>query len=131
EFGKDALQGSHRYVGKPILKFYLGEAGGSAADAIGEQEDQWIGRDKKKQPEKKHAPPPAGTQRPSEPPKQQQQPKQPPEQPTGQRAQPANGFDFARLVGAGANQEHARPVGAGGKDGEKEKGPGDPRAALD
>ena len=41
-FGKDVLQGTHSYVGKPILKFY---GLGSVADTLGENEDKLIGRD--------------------------------------------------------------------------------------
>ena len=112
----DLLRGTHQYVGKPILKFYLGDAGGKAADALGEQEDKLVGSDKKKPPEKKGAPPPApsGAQRPVEQPKQQPKP-----QPAAASAQPAR-LDFARLVGAGANQAQAIPVGGGGKDAQKE-----------
>lgn len=119
EFGKDVLQGTHRYVGKPILNFYLGDAGGSAADAIGEQEDKWIGRDKQKQTEKKNAPPPARTQR-----------EQPQRQPAAQQTRPASRADVARPAGAGANQAQAIPVGGGGQNGEKEKGPGGARPAA-
>src|SRR5262249_50936651 len=107
------------------LKFYLGDAGASAADAIGEQEDQWIGRDKKKQTEKKNAPPPARTQRE---PTRQPQPQQ--RQPSAQQAQPARGVEFAHIAGAGANQGQAIPVGGGGKYGEKEKGPDHSRPAA-
>lgn len=47
EFGKDLLQGAHQYVGKPVLKFYLGgDAGGKVADELGKQENKLIGRDK-------------------------------------------------------------------------------------
>jgi hypothetical protein len=113
-FGKAALHGTHNYVGKPILKFYLGDTGGKVADALGEQEGKLIGD--KKQPEKKAAPPPSGTQRPSEQPKQAQ--------PAAQQAQPAaTGFDFTKLLGAGAKQGQAIPVGGGGSDGQKEKVP--------
>jgi hypothetical protein len=50
--GKDVLQGTHQYVGKPLLSFY---GLGSVADTLGEQENKAIGRDKK--PEKKDQPP--------------------------------------------------------------------------
>ena len=49
-FGVGALQGVHRYVGKPILQFY---GLGRVADTIGEQEDK-LGP---KPPQKKGAPP--------------------------------------------------------------------------
>jgi hypothetical protein len=116
----DLLTGTHQYVGKPILKFYLGDSGGKVADALGEQEDKLVGQDKKKQPEKKPAPPPAGAQRPVAQPK----PPQPKPQPAAPAAsaQPAR-FDFTRLFGAGANQGQASPVGGGGNDAEKEKVP--------
>jgi hypothetical protein len=52
-FGKDVLQGVHKYVGKPLLGAY---GAGAAADWLGDQEDSWIGRDKKKQPEKSSRP---------------------------------------------------------------------------
>jgi hypothetical protein len=56
EFGKDVLQGVHKYVGQPFLSAYgLGGAG----EWLGGQENKWIGRDKK-QPEKKQSPPPGG-----------------------------------------------------------------------
>jgi hypothetical protein len=109
----DLLKGTHQYVGKPILKFYLGDAGGKAADALGEQEDKLVGGDKKKQPEKKSPPPPAGAQRPVEQPKQSQPKPQPA---ASASAQPAR-FDFGRLFGAGANQGQQ----PGGKDAQKEK----------
>jgi hypothetical protein len=121
-FGKDALQAVHGYVGKPILKFYLGEQGGQVADAIGDQEDKWIGREKKKQPEKNSPPPPAGAQRASEQPKQE--PKaQPEQQPATRKAWPARRL-VARPVGAGANpEEQPAPAGAGGKDAQNQKVP--------
>jgi len=56
DFGKDLLQGAHRYVGKPLLTFWLGKPGEEAADLIGEQENELIGRGKKS--EKKPPPPP-------------------------------------------------------------------------
>jgi len=116
----DLLMGTHQYVGKPILKFYLGDSGGKVADALGDQEAKLVGQDKKKQPEKKPAPPPAGVQRPVEQAKQQQ-PKPQPAAP----AKPAlpDGFSFAQLFGAGAKQTQSSPVGGGEKDGEKEKVP--------
>jgi len=139
-FGKDALQGTHQYVGKPILKFYLGDTGGQVADRLGEQEDSWIGRDKKKQQpqpakqqEKKFTPPPAGSQRPGDA-KQGGDPKrQPATGRAGTEAQtkPAR-LNFAQLVGAGAPKGNAVPVGGGGNDGKEEKGSGRPSgAALD
>jgi hypothetical protein len=119
----DLLTGTHQYVGKPILKFYLGDSGGKVADALGDQEAKLVGQDKKKQPEKKPAPPPAGAQRPVAQPKPTQ-PAQPKPQPAAPAAsaQPAR-FDFTRLFGAGANQGQSIPVGGGGKDAEKEKAP--------
>jgi hypothetical protein len=119
-FGRDVLQGTHTYVGKPILKFYLGDAGGRVADSLGEQEDKLIGRDKK-QPEKKPTPPPAAAQRPDEQPRRPQRPR--PQRPAAQQTQSAGGSSLARPVGAGANQEQAAPVGGRGKNGEEEKGP--------
>ena len=118
----DLLTGTHQYVGKPILKFYLGDSGGKVADALGDQEAKLVGQDKKKQPEKKPAPPPAGAQRPVEQPKQQQQPKSQPVAPAKPAAQ-TGGFSFAQLFGAGAKQTQSSPVGGGEKDGEKEKVP--------
>jgi hypothetical protein len=106
-FGKSALHGVHDYVGKPVLKFYLGDTGGKVADALATQEDRLVG-DKK--PEKKPTPPPAGTQRPSGPATQAQ--------PGAQQAQPAaSGFDFTKLFGAGAKQ------GEGGNDAQKKEVP--------
>jgi len=42
-FGRDVLKDSHAYVGKPILKFYLGDSGGRIADVIGGYEDRAAG----------------------------------------------------------------------------------------
>lgn len=133
DFGKDVLQGVHSYVGKPLLKFYAGDAGGQVADTLGENEDKLIGRDKKKQPEKKPTPSPAGTQRPGEQPKRVEQGKQQPAakaQPVA-KAQPAR-VDFARFVtGAGANQGQA----TGGTNGKEAKdstrGPGAAAVVVD
>lgn len=58
KLGGDTLQGIHKYVGKPILKFYLGETGGKFADAIGEQQDKALGRSTKKEEAKKQSAPP-------------------------------------------------------------------------
>ncbi|HEY2746785.1 MAG TPA: hypothetical protein VGL86_19285 [Polyangia bacterium] len=118
----DLLTGAHQYVGKPILKFYLGDTGGRVADALGEQEAKLVGQDKRKQPEKKPAPPPAaGAQRPVEQPKPQPAPS----------AQPS-GFSFTQLFGAGAKQTQSNPVGGGENDAQKEKAPrGAGRAAVD
>ena len=65
-FGKDVLQGTHQYVGKPVLKFYAGDAGGQLADTLGEQEDNAIDRGKKKAPPStgKEQPKSGGTFRP-------------------------------------------------------------------
>jgi hypothetical protein len=64
EFGKDVLQGVHGYVAKPVMKFYLGEGGGQAADWLGNHENKWIGREKKSPDQKKNEtaqrPTPAG-----------------------------------------------------------------------
>jgi hypothetical protein len=49
DFGKDVLQGTHKYVGKPLLGAY---GMGGVADWLGNQEDSWIGRDKKSQEKK-------------------------------------------------------------------------------
>jgi hypothetical protein len=117
EFGKAALQGTHQYVGKPILKFYLGDTGGQVADAIGSQENQWIGRDKKKQSEKKNTPPSAVAQQPSAP--VQQQP-----------VAAAQSVSAARLVGAGANQAQSAPAGGGGKNAQETKGASGPSVAA-
>jgi hypothetical protein len=119
KFGGDVLQGVHSYVGKPILKFYLGDTGGQVADTLGEQEDKLIGREKKKSPEKNGAPPAAG----KEPQREQTKPGQ--SKPPSPRARrpAANRSVFAALVGgAGATQEQPIPSGGGGKDGEKEQG---------
>jgi len=111
EFGKDVLQGVHKYVGKPLLGAY---GAGAAADWLGEQEDSWIGRDKKKQPEKKGTPPPAGKQPQPEP--KREQPK--PEQQKG-------GADYnsylTKFIGAGAKKSQPTADGGGGKDAEKAK----------
>ena len=67
-FGESVLHGTHDYVGKPILKFYLGDTGGQLADTLGEQEDK-LGP--AKQPQKKPSPSPAvakrGVEQPSRP----------------------------------------------------------------
>jgi hypothetical protein len=106
----DLLTGTHQYLGKPILKFYLGDSGAKVADALGEQEAKLVGQDKKKT-----APPPAaGAQRPVE----QQQPKPEP----APSAKPT-GFSFTQLIGAGAKQTPSSPVGGGGNDAQKEKAP--------
>jgi hypothetical protein len=55
DFGKDVLQGTHKYVGKPLLGAY---GLGSVADMLGNVEDQGIGRDKASQ-EKKQKPSPS------------------------------------------------------------------------
>ena len=112
------------------------------ADQLGQQEDSWIGRDKKKQqpppakqPEKKFTPPPGGgAQRPNQPAKQAEPPKP---KPAPARSEPAgktqaSRLDFAQLFGAGAKQTNAIPVGGGGNDGKKEESSGGPSgAALD
>ena len=51
DFGKDALQGVHKYIGKPVLG-YFGLS--SVGDSLGNAEDGWIGRGKKN--EKKEQP---------------------------------------------------------------------------
>lgn len=58
DVGKDILQGLHTYVGKPVLKFYLGDTGGKVADQIGSAEDRAIGRGKSP-PSSKDSPSPA------------------------------------------------------------------------
>lgn len=65
-FGKDVVQGAHRYVGKPILKFYLGETGGKVADTIGEQQDKALGRYQPKDARKKEPSPPTQRSRRSD-----------------------------------------------------------------
>jgi hypothetical protein len=112
-FGKDVLHGVHNYVGKPVLKFYLGDTGGKVADALAEQEGKLIG-DKTKQ-EKKPTPPAASAaQRPSDGAKP----------PTAQPVAAATSrLDFASLIGAGANQTHAAPAGAGDQNGQTERSP--------
>ena len=116
----DLLTGTHQYVGKPILKFYLGDTGGKVADALGDQEAKLVGQDKKKPSEKKPAPPPAAeAQRPVG------------EQRPAAQAQPA-GATFAQIFGAGAKQTHENPVGGGGHDAQEEKTPrGAGREAVD
>ena len=56
------LHGTHQYVGKPILKFYLGDTGGKLADALGEQEDR-LGGGAKNGREKKSGPRPSAAPR--------------------------------------------------------------------
>jgi hypothetical protein len=122
EFGKDVLQGVHKYVGKPVLSFY---GLGGVADTIGEYEDKAIGRHKpkdqqKKPPEKKDAPPSGGGQPKQQQPKQQQPKPQPQQQRKPQQAaqqQKSSGFDFSQiLAGAGAILKQPTPSGGGGKD---------------
>lgn len=132
EFGKDVLQGVHKYVGKPVLTFY---GLGGVADTIGEYEDKAIGRHKpkdqpQKPPEKKDAPPSGGGPQPKQ---QQAKPQQPKSQPQPKQQQPAQqqrkpqqpaqqqpkagGFDFSKiLAGAGAILKQPTPSGGGGKD---------------
>jgi hypothetical protein len=59
-YGLTALHGVHDYVGKPILKFYLGDSGGKVADALGDQE-------KRLDPPKKKSPPPKKQPKPAPP----------------------------------------------------------------
>jgi hypothetical protein len=56
DFGKDVLQGTHKYVGKPLLGAY---GLGGVADTLGDQEDKWIGRDKESQQKKQKPSQPA------------------------------------------------------------------------
>jgi hypothetical protein len=49
DFGKDVLQGTHKYVGKPLLGAY---GLGGVADWLGDTEDKGIGRDKASQQKK-------------------------------------------------------------------------------
>ncbi len=49
ELAAEILHGTHEYVGKPILKFYLGDTGGHLADALGSEEDK-LTHQKKKTP---------------------------------------------------------------------------------
>lgn len=106
ETGKDVLQGVHQYVGKPLLGFY---GLGSVADTLGEQEDKLIGRDKKKQPEKKSPPPPNGT-KPAGPGKS-------PPPPNGGKS--TGGFQLQRFVAAGARPAQPTPDRGGGTHAEE------------
>lgn len=91
-------------AGSGLLKAWLGkDLGGGIANEVGAGEDYLFG--KVKQPQKNLSPSAAGAQR-----TQQQQ------------AQSANGFDVARLVGAGAKQgQPTNPVGVGGENASQEK----------
>ena len=111
ELGKDVLQGVHRYVGKPLLGAY---GLGGAADTLGEQEDKWIGRDKKKPPEKKGPPPPNGKQ----PDPKREQPR-PDQQKTGGQSDYAS--YLTSFLGAGAKKSQSTADGGGGKNAEKAK----------
>jgi hypothetical protein len=101
ETGKDVLQGLHTYVGKPILSFY---GAGSVADTLGNQENKLIGRDKKKESEKKAAPPTGSDKSKGEQPK-----------PQAGSAQPRR-LSLAQLVGAGASTTHEAASRGGGED---------------
>jgi hypothetical protein len=117
DFGKDVLQGVHRYVGKPLLGAY---GLGGVADTLGDYEDTAIGRGKKKEPEKKGEPPSGSSQRPNseKQPQQSQRPDQPRQQPTANRARRSKRFAWTQLAGSGANQE------SGGRgDAQEEKSP--------
>lgn len=120
-FGKDVLQGTHQYVGKPVLSFY---GMGGAADSLGEYEDKAIGRDKKN--EKKQQPP--AQQKPQQPqqqPKQQQQPGKAQQQP---KQQQLAGIDLGRFFGSGAKGNESNK---GGHDVEaKERKPELPTAGA-
>jgi hypothetical protein len=92
-FGRDVLQGVHKYVGKPLLGAY---GAGAAADWLGDQEDSWIGRGKK-QPEKKQSPPSAPKREPSQ---------------AAQSGSSASSI-VSGFIGPGASKS---PKGQGGKD---------------
>lgn len=56
--GGDVMHGLNRYVGKPVLKFYLGDSGGKLADSLDHEEGKLWGRIPKKPNETKRPPPP-------------------------------------------------------------------------
>jgi hypothetical protein len=118
DFGKDVLQGVHRYVGKPLLGAY---GLGGVADTLGDYEDKAIGRDKK-QPEKKPEPPSGSAQRPSGEKREQPKQPQPPKQQASRAERSRTRFDWKQLAGSGANQE------SGGENGQEGKAKG-PRSA--
>ena len=104
KFGGDVLKGAHSYIGKPVLKFYLGDTGGRIADSLGDQEAKLVGNDKKQPSEKQLAPPAA-------------QPR-----PIADGGQ-GNSVDFGSLasvvqrLGAGARPtQQPNPVGGGGNN---------------
>jgi hypothetical protein len=121
EFGKDVLQGVHTYVGKPVLTMY---GMGSVADTLGEYEDKGIGRDKKKQPQKKDSPPPDKKQPEREQPKGKppEQPKQ--KQPEQKPAEQSKSFDIGSVtsfLGAGAKSKPTPADRGGGTDAQEAK----------
>ena len=103
KFGGDVLKGAHSYIGKPVLKFYLGDTGGRIADSLGDQEAKLIG-DKKQPSEKQLAPPPA----------------QPRAVADGNQTKSVDFGSVASVVqrlGAGARPtQPSNPVGGGGKN---------------
>jgi hypothetical protein len=98
------MYGVTDYVGKPVLKFYLGDkVGGATGDYLHKGED-WLvkgGGKTQTNPQKKEPPSPDGAQRENGEPQQQ-----------------SSGFSFGSLFGTGANKEQG-----GGENAAKEKGP--------
>jgi hypothetical protein len=118
EFGKDVLQGLHRYVGKPVMSFY---GMGAVADTVGELQDKAIGRDKPKQP----APPPGAQSKQQQRQPRPQPPRGQPTRPRPQQGAKADGFDYRRFVaGAGAQIKQQIPIAGEGGKGHGEKGKG-------
>jgi hypothetical protein len=114
-FGKDVLQGVHRYVGKPLLSFY---GLGSAADSLGEAEDDAIGRGKKNQKKEQppsRRPPPTGAE-PADATKGGQNAEETKTKDGGSDAASSVGAVAARLLAArkGGGQAQAQGGGAAG-----------------
>ena len=125
-FGETVLHGTHDYVGKPILKFYLGDTGGQLADKLGEQEDR-LGP--AKQPQKKPSPSPAVAKRGVEQPKPAAQPAS-----AGNGSQPAATSFLVGKLGGGAgaqSKQQSIPFWGGGTNGEEKKDTRGARAAAE
>jgi len=119
-FGKDVLQGVHKYVGKPLLSTY---GLGGVADVIGEQQDKAIGRG----PNQKKPQPPTKPEQPKQPAgKQPAKPAQPagkPSQPSGKQLaaqQPAEKSGGLNLGGLNLGALTSALSGLGGGSGAKE-----------
>ena len=107
----DLLTGTHQYVGKPILKFYLGDAGGKVADALGDQEDKLVGQEtKRSSPKKSPRPRPPARNAPSRSPSRQQ-PKPQPAAPAARRAAGALRLRAAHRSGGEPSKRNQPPSG--------------------